>query len=281
MLKQFMVSFIAIFGGFWTIIEAIGFFFEDSWAKSIKTWNNGVGFWILLVVSGTLAFLSLRVREKILEGKEAGEIPKTLVVRSRPERLYKALGKDPTKVKKVRDPTNVVEHKPEVVTDVEPDSSIIQRAFDEVGRRVLLKSLDKASKSDLAYALREDWDIVHFDCVVGPKGQLFLEDGEVHPQALRELLAGKNISLLVLMDCDSLKVAATANSAGVTTLLAVTGSLPVLAAEKFCYGLYRGIARNRTLAEAFSDAKALASVELARSWESTLFVLDGDASIKF
>jgi hypothetical protein len=106
-----------------------------------------------------------------------------------------------------------------------------------------------------------------------------LDDGEIDPQTLRALLSNKNISLLVLMDCDSLKVVSSATSARVSTLIAVTGSLPVLAAEKFCYGLYRGIALKRPISDAFTDAKALAAVELTGTWDSTLFVLDGDSQL--
>jgi hypothetical protein len=190
------------------------------------------------------------------------------------------LDKEPKKVKKIRNPASVVEHKPEVLTEVEPDSSIIQRVFDEAGKRVLLRSLNNATKSSLALALRDGWDIVHFDCVVGPEGQLYLDDGEIDPQMLRELLVNKVIGLLVLMDCDSLKVVSSANSAGVTTLIAVTGSLPVLAAEKFVYGLYKGLALKHTVADAFADAKAIAAVELTGNWDSTLFVLDGDTAFR-
>jgi hypothetical protein len=208
------------------------------------------------------------------------DLPRILVVHSRPEYLYRMLGKDSRKVKKVRKPANRIEHKPEVITDVEPDSSIVQRVFDEAGKRILLRSLQDATKSELAAALREEWDIVHFDCVVGPQGQLMVDDGEIDPQTLRQLLVNKDVSLLVLMDCDSLKVVSSANSAGVSALIAVTGSLPVLAAERFCYGLYRGIALNRTLGDAFADAKALASVELTGVWDSTLFVLDGESELR-
>jgi len=69
-------------------------------------------------------------------------------------------------------------------------------------------------------------------------------------------------------------------ASGVRALIAVTGSLPVLAAEKFCYGLYRGIALGHPLSAAFIDAKALAAVELTSTWDSTLFVLDGDSQFR-
>lgn len=234
---------------------------------------------IILFVA-PIVYRRLRRKQKSRPALTRTGPPRVLVVYSRPKYLYRMLGKDPNKVKKVKRPTHLIEHKPEVVTDVEPDSTIIQRVFDEIGKRILLRSLQDVTKSDLASALREEWDIVHFDCVVGPQGQLMLDDGEIDPQTLRELLINKNISLLVLMDCDSLKVVSSASSAGVSALVAVTGSLPVLAAEKFCYGLYRGIARNYSLSDAFTDAKALAAVELTGTWDSTLFVLDGDSQFR-
>lgn len=251
MIKLF-VRFIAILGGFWLFLEAIGFFFTDTWAQTIKSWNDGAGFWILLVGSGLLTFLSIKYADSFgvesikkyaqsLVGEEHGEkFLKILAIHSRPEYLYKKLGKDPKKVKKVKGPSSRVEHKPEIITDIEPDGVIIQRVFSSVGRRVLLNTLDHASRSDLASAIREGWDIVHIDAVVGPNGGVFLEDGEISPQALRELLTGNRIHLLVLMDCDSLKVVSSANSAGVNALIAVTGSLPVIAAEKFVNGLHLG-----------------------------------------
>jgi hypothetical protein len=234
----------------------------------------------ILLFAAPIVYRRLRKKQKPSAALTRTRSPRVLVVYSRPTYLYEMLGTDPKKAKKVKRPTGLVEHKPEVVTDVEPDSSIIQRVFDEAGKRVLLRSLQDATKSDLASALREEWDIVHFDCVVGPQGQLMLDDGEIDPQTLRELLINKNIGLLVLMDCDSLKVVSSASSAGVSALVAVTGSLPVLAAEKFCYGLYRGIALNHHLGDAFTDAKALAAVELTSTWDSTLFVLDGDSQFR-
>jgi len=239
----------------------------------------GVVVAVLLFIA-PIAYRRLRRRAKHSHIASRTDLPRILVAHSRPEYLYKMLGKDPKKVKRVRKPANRIEHKPEVITDVEPDSSIIQRVFSEAGKRVLLRSLQNATKSELAAALREEWDIVHFDCVVGPQGQLMLDDGEIDPQTLRELLVNKSISLLVLVDCDSLKVVSSANSAGVSALIAVTGSLPVLAAERFCYGLYRGIALNYTLRNAFTDAKALAAVELTNVWDSTLFVLDGESGLR-
>lgn len=238
------------------------------------------------VVVATILFIVPIAYQRLKRWKECSHVasraglPRILVVHSRPEYLFKMLGRDPKKVKKARRPANRTEHKPEVITDVEPDSSIVQRVFDEAGKQILLRSLQNATKSDLAVTLREEWDIVHFDCVVGPHGQLMLDDGEIDPQTLRELLVNKNVSLLVLMDCDSLKVVSSANSAGVRALIAVTGALPVLAAEKFCYGLYRGITLNHTIGDAFTDARALAAVELTDVWDSTLFVLDGESELR-
>lgn len=209
------------------------------------------------------------------------EMLTVLVVRSRPGYLYQALGKDPKKTKKRRKPQNVTEHKPEVITEVEPDNLIIQRAFDQVGKRALIKSLEGVTKADLASALGEKWDIVHFDCVVGSQGQLFLEDGQIQPQTLKELLASKGIKLLVLMDCDSVKVVSTAASAGIGALIAVTGSLPILVAEKFCKTLYSGLAKGYNIGQAFINARTAASVEFEGLWDPNLFFVDGDQSISF
>jgi len=234
---------------------------------------------ILAVAPLAYRFVRRRLVKKSVSVKS--QFPKILVIHSRPDYLYKALGKDPKNVQKVKNPTAIREHKPEVITDIEPDSSIIQHVFDETGKRMVFKALSNSTKSDLAMALRSEWDIVHFDCVVGPNGQLFLDDGDISPQSLQELLSDKKVKLLVLMDCDSLRVVSSATSAGVKALIAVTGSLPVLAAEKFCFGLYKSIAAEKSLMDSFADGKALASIELGNSWESSLFVLDGDSSLKF
>lgn len=215
------------------------------------------------------------------EKQKAREMLTILVARSRPDYLYQALGKDPKKTKKRRKPQNVTEHKPEVITEVEPDNLIIQRAFDQVGKRALIKSLEGVTKADLASALGDKWDIVHFDCVVGSQGQLFLEDGQIHPQSLKELLAGKGVKLLVLMDCDSVKVVSTAASARIGALIAATGSLPVIVAERFCKTLYGGLAKGQNIGQAFSNARTAASVEFEGLWDPNLFFLDGDQSIAF
>ena len=65
MIRRFVGYFVSIFGAFWTIIEAIGFFFEHSWARAIKTWNEGVGFWILLLLSGLFALIAVACREAV------------------------------------------------------------------------------------------------------------------------------------------------------------------------------------------------------------------------
>ena len=237
---------------------------------------------VVAVVLFLVPILYQRLKRRTSQDSNSAklDLPRILSVYSRPEYLYKMLKKDPKNVKKIKNPASVAEHKPEVLTDVEQDSSIIQRVFDEVGKPVLLRSLNNATKSDLASALRDGWDVVHFDCVVGPQGQLYLDDGEISPQTLREILVHKNIGLLVLMDCDSFKVVASANSAGVNALIAVTGSLPVLAAEKFVYGLYKGLALKYTVADALADARAITSVELMDNWDLTLFVLDGDSAFR-
>jgi|GEM_PF-1590041 len=212
--------------------------------------------------------------------KKGGGVLSILVVRSRPDYLYQSLGRDPETRAKHRRP-RVVEYKPEIVADVIADGIIIQREFEKRGRRALVTHLESASKGEIVSALREKWDILHFDCVVGPEGQLCLEDGPIAPVALNQLLSGKDISLLVLMDCDSVKVVSTASAAGVGALIAVTRSLPVVIAEKFCYALYASLASGRTIAQSFSDAKAAASVEFGKTWDSNLFFVDGDTAIAF
>lgn len=236
---------------------------------------------LVTFLGGTAAFITSFFVDSRQFGK-ATENLKILAVRSRPTNVS-PYGEELPKEQKTRDP-GTIEYKPEYYTDVEPDSSIIQKAFDEAGKTPAIRIINNATKSDLANALTQNWDIVHFDCVVGSNSvtaQLYLNDGPLSPSTLKELLDAANIKLMVLMDCDSLKIVSSSFSADVKTLIAITGSVPVLVAEKFCYGFYRSIARGHTVGKAFEDAKSLAAVELPAIWDPTLFVLNGDTSLSF
>ena len=221
----------------------------------------------------------LRVVDPGANGQDDGG-PAVLAIRSRPKYLYDMLGRDPESVVRHRRPAGRIEHKPEIVTLVTADGDIIEREFNAQSRSLDLKKLDSVTKQQLAKVLSKSWDIIHFDCVVGPEGELFLDDGKIQPSTLGQLLKGKSTKLVVLMDCDSVKVVANASGAGVSALIAATGSVPVIAAENFCRALYSTLAKRERLGIAFSNAVDAAAVELG-IWDPSLFFLDGDNRLVF
>ena len=89
----------------------------------------------------------------------------------------------------------MAEHKPEVLTDVEQDSSIIQRVLMR-WKPVLLRSLNTFD-DQTGFALRDGWDVVHFDCVVGPQGQLYLDDSEISPDTAKYLSIRTSVCLFL------------------------------------------------------------------------------------
>lgn len=206
---------------------------------------------------------------------------RVLVARSRPQLGYPR--PELPKEKKTKDPRSI-EYKPEYYTDVDPDSAVIQKVFQEAGRNIICRVLDDVNKVDLADALTERWDIVHLDCVIGSNeasANVYLNDGPLAPQAFQELLNAAEVTLLVFMDCDSLRMVQSSFAANVRSLIAITGSLPVLAAERFCYGFYRSLARGKDIRRSFTDAKSFCAVELPYIWDSDLFVLNGDGDVVF
>lgn len=206
---------------------------------------------------------------------------KILIVESRPKWLKEKLGQ--TEKVEPQKSNGIVETKPEYKTLVVKESVTISKAFHSNSSNVIIETISngEATKENITLSLRKKWDIVHFDCVVDPNAQICVSDGTIHPQALREILKNKKISLLVLMDCDSLQIAVSALNVGVKALLAITDSIPVNAAEQFCKGFYSEIANGKTLSEGFIAGKELASVEFDKNWIDELFVLDGDSDIFF
>jgi len=278
-----IITFIAIFGGIWTLIESAGFFFESSFGAYVKKWNDGLGFWVIVVISLVASFITtyssnIYVFIKAILSKR--KPVKILVIRARPKWLMEMLRRT-GEVAKTR---NYPELKPEYVSDVETDDKIVKRVFSERESRneCTIKILNPATKSDVAEALLEKWDIVHFDCVIAsPNARLCLDDGMIEAHAMREILKDKEIRLLVLMDCDSLQIALTTKAIGVENMIAITRSLPVLAGERFTQGLYGAIEKGLSLDKSFQAGKQLASTEIERDYVEQLFVFEGNSEFEF
>jgi hypothetical protein len=258
------------------IIAAVSWLISLAWLIAEPGYEPAITFLGGLAAFLTSFFVASQPSEKIIRGL------KILIVRSRPAYLFS--DREELSEKQKTRSLGFVEYKPEHYTDVQSDSSVIQRAFAENGKTPAIRIIENAEKSDLAEALTQNWDIVHFDCVVVSNkisAQLCLDDGPLSPSTFSELLNDANIKLMLLIDCDSLKMVSSSFSANVKTLVAITGSVPVLVTEKFNYGFYRSLARGRKVEKAFEDGKSLAAVELPALWDPTLFVLTGDESASF
>ena len=207
--------------------------------------------------------------------------PSVLVASAKPDYIYLSLGIDADRVKRHRTLLTPNDRAEGVKADGKPDSLIIQKTFEEIDRPVLMKVIEHTSKSALASALAEGWDIVHIECVVGADGQIFLEDGQIPPHILKQWLANTGVRLLVLMDCHTRKVVLTSATLGVRALIAAKDMLPPSVAEKFCYTLYREIAGGEIVGQAFYDARAVGNAELVDNWDPNPFFFDGDPFITF
>lgn len=155
-----------------------------------------------------------------------------------------------------------------VLLDVSEERRRIASGLKNSSVHVQVHFLPDATTGAVKDALRNGWDVVHFTGHGTPGGDLVLEDnfGVAHflsSEQVKQLLAEKEIPLIVLSACYSELIAQDLQSARTPSFIAIDARTPIAdrAAIIFAAHFYSGLAKGWNFKASFRDAQEAVALD--------------------
>lgn len=74
-LVQYALTFVAVLGGLWLFLDLVAYFFEDTLSHSIRIWNRGAGFFVLVAIAASVTYIRNRYAHRLGLDKDPGFPP--------------------------------------------------------------------------------------------------------------------------------------------------------------------------------------------------------------